>query len=557
MHARVLLAALAATLLGACGPSDEPATPAGLTLASAPTILLVTLDTTRADRIGAYGHGAARTPVIDSLAERGLRFDRAYAPTPITLPSHATMLTGTLPPEHGVRDNTGYALGDDARLVSEALAERGWRTMASVGSFVLDPRFGLDQGFEHYASPRAVGASTLGAEVERRADAVVNDALAWLEGVAPDEPAYLWLHVYDPHAPYEPPAATGAPADAYDAEIAFCDAQLGRLLAALDLAGRGPLLSVVVTADHGESLGEHGEATHGVFLYEGAMRVPLIVAGPSIQAGVVDEPVGLASVAATILELAGVPVAALPQAAAPSLLAAEREPHLYLETALPWRAHGWHPLRGLVWSDGKYIQGNGPELYDLDDDPTESHDLAPANPDQVVEHAHRLARFVSAHPPLDWQRDAGLTSDEQNMLAAMGYLGGDTTPEPPWDSTLLPDPSERIEDLRLRDEALWLLREGRRLLAEGGAQAAAATLHDARQRLTDLTSRSPQDAQVVQLLGETELTLGLYPEAAETLEWHTVLVPADPLTRYNLGVCYFQMGRPDWAMTEMVRAVAL
>jgi len=547
------LLALTGVVLGGCGPPAERAAPAGDT---APTILLVTLDTTRADRIGAYGHLAARTPVIDGLAARGLRFERAYAPAPITLPSHASMLTGTLPMEHGVRDNTGYALGDDAQLVSEVLATRGWRTMAAVGSFVLDPRFGLDQGFERYAAPRAVGASTLGAEVERRADAVVADAVAWLDNVTADEPVFLWLHLYDPHAPYEPPPATGAPADAYDAEIAFCDAQLGRLLQALDRAGRGNTLSVVLTSDHGESLGEHGEATHGVFLYEGAMRVPLILAGPSVEAGAVQEPVGLASVAATILELAGAPPDALPHARAPSLLTAEREPQLYLETALPWRAHGWHPLRGLVWRDGKYIQGRGSELYALDQDPGELRDISNEQPDRLTEAAERLARTLAAHPPLGWQRDAGLQSSDRAALASLGYLGGSVSDEPPWDGSL-PDPAERVEDLALRDEALWLLRAGRQAIAATGPGAGRQDLDGARERLVELRRRAPADAQVIQLLGETEMTLGLYAEAAATLEQHALLRPADALTRYNLAVCYFRNDQPEWAMTEMMRAAAL
>lgn len=397
-----LVAALGA-LLGACGPTVAPAAEA------APAVLLITLDTTRADRIGCYGHAGARTPVIDALATRGLRFERAYAPAPITLPSHVSMLTGTLPPAHGVRDNTGYALGDDAQLVSEVLAERGWRTMASVGSFVLDPRFGLDQGSERYAAPSPTGAGTLGAEIERRADAVVQDALDWLAGVAADEAFFLWVHLYDPHAPYEPLPTAGAPPNSYDAEIAFCDAQLGRLLDALDTAGRSDTLSIVFTADHGESLGEHGEATHGVFLYEGAMRVPLIVSGPSVEPGLVEAPVGLASVAATVLQLAGEPADALPHASAPSLLRALREPVIYLETVLPWRAHGWHPLRGLVWRDGKYVQGRAAELFALADDNAETRNLAQARPDELADAAERLARVTASNPPLGWQRDAGFS----------------------------------------------------------------------------------------------------------------------------------------------------
>jgi tetratricopeptide (TPR) repeat protein len=445
-----------------------------------------------------------------------------------------------------------------AWLVSEVLAENGWRTMASVGSFVLDSRFGLNQGFERYAAPRAVGAATLGAEVERRADAVVDDALEWLDSVGSDESAFLWVHFYDPHAPYEAPPSAGAPADAYDAEIAFCDAQLGRLLDGLERAGRKRTLSVVLTSDHGESLGEHGEATHGVFLYEGAMRVPLILWSATYEkTGVLKrDPVGLASVATTILHLAGAAEDALTDAGAPPLLSFEPASHLYLETALPWRAHGWHPLRGVVWSDGKYIQGRAPELFALDEDPAEQHDLSDEDPELLAEAAGRLARILATHPPLGWQRDANLQSADRAALAALGYLGGSASDEPPWDGSL-PDPAERVEDLALRDEALWLLRAGRQAIAERGPEAGRASLLDARERFAELRRRAPADAQVIQLLGETEMTLGQYAEAAATLEQHALLRPADALTRYNLAVCYFRNDRPQWAMTEMVRATAL
>jgi arylsulfatase A-like enzyme len=552
----ILLGALLAASLGGCGPADATGADTASPTETAPGLLLITLDTTRADRLGAYGHASARTPVIDALAARGLRFTRAYAPTPITLPSHASILTGTLPTQHGVRDNTGYALGEDAELVSEALAERGWRTMAAVGSFVLDPRFGLDQGFERYTSPRSAGVATLGAVIERRADAVVQDALDWLADVEPDEPFFLWLHLYDPHAPYEPPPALGAPTDAYDAEIAYCDHQLGRLLDALDRAGRGSSLSVVLSADHGESLGEHGESTHGVFLYEGALRVPLIVAGPAVAPGVVDQLVGTASVAATLLQLAGAPAAALPHATAPSLLGDRREAQLYLETVLPWRAHGWHPQRGVVWQDGKYVQGRTAELYALDSDPDERRNLAAEQPQQLGLAADRLARILAEHPALGWQRDAELESSDRAALAALGYLGGAATSEPPW-SGQLPDPGERLEDLALRDEALWLLRAGRREIAERGVSAGQDTLSDARTRLIELRRRAPADAQVAQLLGYTEMMLGLYAEAARTLEQHALLRPAEALTRYNLAICYVATDRPEWALTEMMRAIAL
>jgi len=274
--ARSLLLALTGLLL-AClaGCTQQGAGP--------PSILLVTLDTTRADRIGAYGRAGARTPTLDRLARQGILFERAIAPTPITLPSHASILTGVYPTAHGVRDNAVFALAPEARLVSEVLAERGWRTAAFVGSFVLHPRFGLDQGFEVYHAPQPTREPMRDRYVERPANEVVDDALAWLSGLAAGERFFVWLHFFDPHIPYEPPPAWREPSvHPYEGEIAFCDAQLGRLLEALEEAGRARNLLVAVTADHGESLGEHGEETHGVFIYQATLHVPLILSGEPV-----------------------------------------------------------------------------------------------------------------------------------------------------------------------------------------------------------------------------------------------------------------------------------
>ena len=274
MRASIRTVAACGVLL-ACGGCDALPPPI-----ARPDVLLFSLDTTRADRIGAYGHAAASTPTFDALARDGVLFESAYSPTPITLPAHASMLTGLYPSAHGVRDNGLFALGPDATLVSEVFAAHGWRTGAFVGSFAVDERTGLAQGFEIYSDK---GSETRGIVPERTADAVAKDAIAWLETLAPEDNFFLWLHFYDPHLPFAAPEPwRSRNADPYDAEIAFADAQLARVLRSIETRGSDAPLLVVATSDHGEGLGDHGEGSHGVLLYQGTVRVPLVISGPHV-----------------------------------------------------------------------------------------------------------------------------------------------------------------------------------------------------------------------------------------------------------------------------------
>src|SRR5215212_5202740 len=286
-------------LLAAC--RREPSRP--------PNVLLITLDTLRADHVGAYGSRAGSTPAIDSIAARGVRFEQAGSAVPLTLPSHATILSGLLPLHHGVRNNGAGSFPSDRPTLATLFSEKGYRTAAFLGAFVLDRRFGLNRGFDVYDDeiPRD---PTLGdhLEAERRGDAVADRAAAWLS--QPDSrPFFAWVHLYDAHAPYTPPEPfrTRYAASAYDGEIAFVDQQIGRLLAALEQSGQRDRTIIVVTGDHGEALGEHGELTHGLLLYEGTLRVPLIIEAPgTLDPHVVTTPVSLADVAPTVAGLARV-----------------------------------------------------------------------------------------------------------------------------------------------------------------------------------------------------------------------------------------------------------
>jgi arylsulfatase A-like enzyme len=316
-------------------------------------IVLVSIDTLRADHLGCYGAAFAHTPRLDALAAGGVRFANAISPAPLTLPSHTTLLTGLDPPEHGVRHNGVFRLTDDVPTLAEHLREAGFATAAFVAAYVLDRQFGLDRGFDRYddrtSQPRyGRGMLTF---PERPANEVVDAALEWLAS-APGR-FFLWVHLYDPHAEYRPPAgfASAFPARPYDGEIAFADFQVGRLLAALDQRFPDGRTLVVVTADHGESLGEHGEATHSHLVYDATQHVPLIVQGPGLpRGGVVEDVVALRDVAPTVLDLLGVPP--LPGATGRSLAEAVRggalEPRAaHVETLAPQLDWGWSPLLGL------------------------------------------------------------------------------------------------------------------------------------------------------------------------------------------------------------------
>ena len=279
-------------------------------------LLVITMDTTRADRIGCYGYGRAETPHVDELARRGVRFAQAIAPTPITLPSHASLFTGLYPPAHGVRNNGTFALGSNQTTLAELLGAAGYATGAAVGAFVLEARFGLDQGFESYDDtvvPRARGAAEH-TFAERRAAAVTDSAIAWLGGHLEGEdrkPFFIWAHYFDPHGPYRPPEPYGErfSGSPYDGEIAYTDAEIGRLLRFIDERGDEDRTLVLLTADHGEALGDHGETTHSILVHDSTIRIPLIFSCPSLfddayVAG--DRVVSLVDVMPTLLSLLGV-----------------------------------------------------------------------------------------------------------------------------------------------------------------------------------------------------------------------------------------------------------
>lgn len=399
------------------------------------SVLLITLDTTRADRLACYGYSGAITPNFDRLAADGALFERAYTVVPITLPAHATLHTGLLPPEHGLRINGTSRLPDSVPTLADILRARGYRTGAFVSSLVLDARFGLARGFETYDDRMGNGPG--GPAVERSAADTVSAALGWLEDAA-SEPLFCWVHLYDPHDPYvDHPEEfgdrfTGRP---YDAEIAYMDHHVGRLLDALPRLGIERRTIVVIAGDHGEGLGDHKEATHGYLAYNSTMHVPLILRHPAWeQPGLrIAEPVSLDDVFPTLLD--GLQLPPFENLSGRSLQPYWKSAPLapracYGETQAPLMEGGWCPLRTWTTARWKYIQSTLPELYDLQADPHELHNLIDQHPGEAEQLSRELADFESQ---LQVREAAGavLSAQEVRALAGLGYTGGQSPAEEP------------------------------------------------------------------------------------------------------------------------------
>ena len=405
----------------------RPLRPAGSRCLRARNVLVVTVDTLRADRVGAYGSRAGATPHIDALARRGIVFERAFTTAPLTLPAHASLFSGLLPMHSGVRVNGTDRVPPEIPLLAEQLRASGFATGAAVGSFVLRSETGISRGFAAYDESFAANAGRNDRwEGERPGSEVVDRALAWLDR-AGSERFFLWVHLFDPHAPYAPPAPhaerfAGRP---YEGEVAYADACLGRLLEGMRERGRLEKTFIVVAGDHGESLGEHGEATHGVFLYDATLRVPLIVVPPDARqtqaARRVAAPVSLVDVAPTIREATGLPPS---PSDGVSLLQSRPSPDrlVLAESNYPAVLLGWSPLRAARSADAKYVEAPRPEFYDLRADPAETRNLFRREDEAVRRLARELERRRSSAPVRAAAPGAGADPEVARRLASLGYL---------------------------------------------------------------------------------------------------------------------------------------
>lgn len=391
---------------------------------------MVTLDTTRRDRLGCYGDAEARTPHLDALCARGVALGNATAVAPVTLPAHASLFTGLYPPRHGARYNGVRVLDEAQTTLAERLQQAGYQTAAFVSAFVLDERFGLAQGFEHYddaVTARGANAFSAGGN-ERDAADTVDTALAWLAAHRDRRPLLLWLHLFDPHAPYELRGLASGADDAarYAEEIAHADAQIGRLLDAPQLRGTDAL--IVVLADHGEALGEHGERTHGLFVYESTVAIPWIFAMPGLADGgaAASALASQVDLVPTVLELLGLPIPAGLDGRSLLRAARESEEAVYLETTLPFFDFGLAPLFAARAGALKRIEAPRPELYRLDSDPGEAHNLLESDaPDAAADRlAVQLDNWLIEWPALDEGPAPADAGELTERLRSLGYLSG-------------------------------------------------------------------------------------------------------------------------------------
>jgi len=393
-------------------------------------VLLVTIDTLRADRVGVYDPVNGKTPEIDRWAAEGAVFLRAFAHVPTTLSSHASILLGMTPPSHGVHDNAGFVVRDDFLTLAELLKSQGYATGAFVGGFPLAARFGLGQGFDVYDDEFSLGEPGIDRGRERRAQAVLDRALAWLKGRT--APWFLWVHFYDPHDPYSPPEPfkTKAGGDLYGGEVAYTDAVLGRLFKILESEGLSSSTLILLTADHGESLGEHAEETHGFLAYNAAIHVPLIIRRPGQAPRRVRPNVSHVDIFPTVCDVLDLPKPAPLQGTTllPLLEGREREETpIFFEALSAYYNLGWGPITGYILREEKYIESPVPEVYDLEKDFGERKSLAPGRDlgPQKKSLEGLLRRLTSAAGAKAGQP---LDREAQEKLRSLGYLASPSGP---------------------------------------------------------------------------------------------------------------------------------
>lgn len=507
-------------------------------------LLLVTFDTTRADHIGCYGHAGAKTPAFDGLAARGVLFERAYATAPMTMPSHSTMFTGLQPIEHGMVTNGKGRLADDIDTLAEILQQQGYQTAAFVAAFVLDSKFGLDQGFETYnddlsGTPRPTDVL----HRERAGDVVVDAALAWLQQHG-DARFHCWIHLYDPHLPYQAHSETGIPDASYDGEISFADRQLGRVLEFLHQQQLDDHTLIVVVGDHGEGLEEHREHGHGYQLYQSTLHVPLVMVRPGEgPRGLrVAEPVSLVDLFPTVLQLLS--LSPTKPISGNSLAGLWRRETLesracFAMTQEPLLDNGWAPLQSLTTADWKYIRTPIAELYDLRADPDETRNLAQEQPERLAELETQLADLESGLHPRQ-AADAVLTEAEKRALASLGYTGG-INGLTVADLAHLPDVKEKLPLYNQLSEAVHLLEEGNPQAAEP--------------KLREVVAADPKFAKALGNLGICLVQLGRRAEAGEMFEKVLKINAKDVSALMNLASSAAAEGRIQEAIDRYGAAI--
>ncbi len=553
-HLLVGLSVISGNALAAGPASAKPST----------NVILVTMDTLRADHVGCYGATQVQTPVLDSLCHDSVVFEQAFSQVPLTWPSHAAILTGTYPFQNGVQDFTGQPLAATFRTVAQGFKANGYATGAVVSAFVLDRSWGLARGFDFYDD--AFNAETFQKKdiglVDRKAEESVSHALDWLKKNS-QRPFFLWLHLYDPHSPYDPPEPFRSQykGHLYDGEIAYADHELGRLISWLKQRGFYDRSLIIFLSDHGESLGDHGEGEHGFFIYNSTIRIPLILkppAGSGIRPGRVSTPVETIAVAPTLLHLANAKDAIDKQFQSPALPVknADGDDGAYSETFYPFSSFGWSPLHSLETSRYHYIDAPQPELYEVANDPEEQNNLAAQQTATVAVLKEKLKQRVKNNPfAKDESKGSGLNPDTVEKLRALGYVAYRAPVSAEALAAGLPDPKSKVgefQDILRSADAFEAgdFQAGEALLAEvrekdpkmyvvpfmlGEGAIRQRKWEEARAQFQQTLQLNPNFDQAMTGLAHAQVMLGQFVEARQWLEKALKFNPQNYRAWYQLG----------------------
>ncbi len=513
------------------------------------SLLLITMDTLRADYLSCNGSEIVETPNLDRLAENGVNFTRARTPIPLTLPAHASILTGSYPPVHGVRDNGTYRLPGGELTLAEILEERGYETAAFIGAFVLDGRFGLGQGFDLYDDQIAGDVSMLeNLEAERDADAVVAAFSEWLDGYDGDKPFFAWVHLYDPHAPYVPPEPYRSryAADLYAGEVAFADAAVGKLVTGLRSRKIFDSTLVAVVGDHGEGLGEHGEQTHSVLIYNSTLHVPMLLHAPGLipRGKEVSHLVRVIDLAPTLLDYLGI-APSLGQGTSLRPLVENGsigdELTAYSESLYPRLNLGWSELRAIESGKYRFILAPREELYDLSEDPGETVNRVDSLPEVAVELRRRLEKTIEPAESSDDSVRRPIDAETQAMLESLGYLSTAGSSVKPGGASV--DPKDKMEIWNQIQFGLFLFGRGNYVGA-----------------LDILTKAAASESNMPILyanIGSCYMRLEQHSEAERVYRQALERGIDSADFHVNLGVIYYRRGDLEEAEQELQTAIAL
>jgi choline-sulfatase len=538
-------------------------------------ILLITIDTLRADHLPAYGYTHIKTPNLDQLAAKSFVFDNAIAQIPMTLPSHATILTGLFPYTHGIRDNAGFFLDSKVTTLAEVLKQNGYKTAAFVSAFVLDSQFGLAKGFDLYSDEFTLAEGRVSnTDVFRRAEKTEIEIESWLKQNH-NQRFFLWAHYYDPHDPYDPPEPykTEYASSLYDGEIAYTDHVIGKLFESLKQNGVAEKTIVILTGDHGEGLGEHKERTHSLFIYDATQHVPLMIHLPNKKAHRIQSIVSHIDIAPSILELAGIsPASGMQGKSLIPLINGKEDPDriAYSESIFPELHYGWSPLKGITTTKYKFIEAPKPELYDRSGDRSEQKNIIASKADVADALRKQLQSFIDA----DTQKSnpQKLDPETEERLGALGYVASTTTPTAESRNT---DPKDKVELLEVLTKAgkameagnfqyvlqatAWVEKQDPNIV-DAHFLASGAYLHlgqkeNALQEMLKTIRLKPDHTQ-------TLYNLALYSQLEGKLEeserWYLQLLKYEPENLFgnlNLAALYLNMKKPEKAQPYVTKVI--